>query len=144
MGAYTAVKRFLAAIRPENGPKPYEARFETGPGRFCPLRGRPHRRSRHQPGRLVFSLVLGHSQFLFVRVEYPLTRMGQTLALPFFAMTEWADKWLGGGAHPLELRSKSTGQKLRVALVDERGRIVKGSDVDWCQSESGARSRQGS
>lgn len=56
--------------------------------------------------------------------------MGQTLALPFFAMTEWADKWLGGGAHPLELRSKPTGQKLRVALVDERGRIVKGSDVD--------------
>jgi hypothetical protein len=31
-GAYTAVKRFLAAIRPENGPKPYEARFETPPG----------------------------------------------------------------------------------------------------------------
>ncbi len=65
-----------------------------------------------------------------VRVEYPLTRMGQTLALPFFAMTEWADRWLGGGAHPLELRSKSTDQKLRVALVDEGGRIVKGSDVD--------------
>ena len=31
-GAYTAVKRFLAAIRPENGPKPYEVRFETPPG----------------------------------------------------------------------------------------------------------------
>src|SRR5271170_5219919 len=28
-GAYTAVKRFLATIRPENGPKPYEVRFET-------------------------------------------------------------------------------------------------------------------
>ncbi len=32
LGAYTAVKRFLAAIRPENGPKPYEVRFETPPG----------------------------------------------------------------------------------------------------------------
>lgn len=32
MGAYTAVKRFLAAIRPENGPKPFEVRFETPPG----------------------------------------------------------------------------------------------------------------
>ena len=32
VGAYTAVKRFLAAIRPENGPKPYEVRFETPPG----------------------------------------------------------------------------------------------------------------
>ncbi len=31
-GAYTAVKRFLAATRPENGPKPYEVRFETPPG----------------------------------------------------------------------------------------------------------------
>lgn len=31
-GAYTAVKRYLAAIRPENGPKPYEVRFETPAG----------------------------------------------------------------------------------------------------------------
>src|SRR5579863_6648186 len=31
-GAYTAVKRYLAAIRPENGPKPYELRFETPAG----------------------------------------------------------------------------------------------------------------
>ena len=30
-GAYTAVKRFLAAIRPESGPKHYEVRFETPP-----------------------------------------------------------------------------------------------------------------
>jgi DNA-binding HxlR family transcriptional regulator len=65
-----------------------------------------------------------------VRVEYPLTRMGQTLSLPFLAMTEWADKWLGGGAQPLKLRSKATGQKLMVALIDEEGRIAKGSDVD--------------
>ena len=31
-GAYTAVKRHLAAIRPDRGPKPYEVRFETLPG----------------------------------------------------------------------------------------------------------------
>jgi hypothetical protein len=62
--------------------------------------------------------------------DYPLTRMGQTLSLPFFAMTEWADRWLGGGIHPLELRSKSTGRKLRVALIDKGRRIAKGSDVD--------------
>ena len=31
-GAYTAVKRYLAAIRPDTGPKPYEVRFETPPG----------------------------------------------------------------------------------------------------------------
>lgn len=28
-GAYTAVKRFVAAIRPQNAPKPFEVRFET-------------------------------------------------------------------------------------------------------------------
>src|SRR3954449_281313 len=32
VGAYTAVKRYLAAIRPQNAPKPYEVRFETPPG----------------------------------------------------------------------------------------------------------------
>src|SRR4029077_8243906 len=48
------------------------------------------------------------------RIEYPLTRMGQGLALPFMAMTAWGDKWLGGGASPLTLRSKSTGQKFAV------------------------------
>ncbi len=31
-GAYTAVKRFVAAIRPSDGPKPFEVRFETPPG----------------------------------------------------------------------------------------------------------------
>ena len=31
-GAYTAVKRFVAAIRPSEGPKPFEVRFETPPG----------------------------------------------------------------------------------------------------------------
>ena len=31
-GAYTAVKRFVAAIRPEHRPKPFEVRFETPPG----------------------------------------------------------------------------------------------------------------
>ena len=31
-GAYTAVKRFVAAIRLENAPKPFEVRFETPPG----------------------------------------------------------------------------------------------------------------
>src|ERR1700747_148206 len=31
-GGYTAVKRFVAAIRPDNQPKPFEKRFETAPG----------------------------------------------------------------------------------------------------------------
>jgi DNA-binding HxlR family transcriptional regulator len=64
------------------------------------------------------------------RIEYPLTRMGQALGLPFMAMTAWGDKWLGGGISPLTLRSKSTDQKFSVALVDEGGRRAKGSDIE--------------
>lgn len=64
------------------------------------------------------------------RVEYPLTKMGQALALPFFAMTEWGDRWLGDGVSPMSLRSKATGQRLSVALVDEDGRVAKRSDVE--------------
>jgi transposase len=41
-GAYTAVKRFVAAIRRNDGPKPFEVRFETPAGHQaqvdCPLR----------------------------------------------------------------------------------------------------------
>lgn len=72
VGAYTAVKRYLAAIRPENGSKPYEVRFETAAGvqaqvdfaRFVVT-------FTDDPGstRIVwlFSLVLGHSRFIFAR-----------------------------------------------------------------------------
>src|SRR3712207_3999722 len=31
-GAYTAVKRFVSAIRPSDGPRPFEVRFETPAG----------------------------------------------------------------------------------------------------------------
>src|SRR5215469_2009034 len=64
------------------------------------------------------------------RIEYPLTRMGQALGLPFMAMAAWGDKWLGDGVSPLTLRSTSTGQKLSVALVDEEGRRATAADID--------------
>lgn len=71
-GAYTAVKRYLAAIRPDHDPKPYEVRFETRAGvqgqvdfaRFVV-------EFTDDPGmaRIVwlFSMVLGYSRFLFAR-----------------------------------------------------------------------------
>ncbi len=71
-GAYTAVKRFVSAIRPDNQPKPFEVRFETPPGyqaqvdfaRFVTV-------FTDEPGiiRIVwlFSLVLGHSRHIFAR-----------------------------------------------------------------------------
>jgi DNA-binding HxlR family transcriptional regulator len=46
------------------------------------------------------------------RIEYPLTRMGQALGLPFMAMTAWGDKWLGDGISPLMLRSKIDRSKI--------------------------------
>ena len=81
-GAYTAVKRFLAAIRPENGPKPYEVRFETPPGVQAQVDfARFVVDFADDPGtsRVVwlFSLVLGHSRFLFAR--YVLHQDLQTL-----------------------------------------------------------------
>jgi DNA-binding HxlR family transcriptional regulator len=63
------------------------------------------------------------------RIEYPLTKMGQALSLPFMAMTAWGDRWLGDGTSPLTLRSKSTGQKFSVALVDEGGNRAEKSDI---------------
>jgi len=81
-GAYTAVKRFLAAIRPDNGPKPYEVRFETPPGLQAQVDfARFVVDFADDPGtsRVVwlFSLVLGHSRFLFAR--YVLHQDLQTL-----------------------------------------------------------------
>ena len=80
-------------------------------------RGIMERRAYREPGRRA-------------RVEYPLTRMGQTLGLPFMAMTAWGDRWLGDGTSPLTLRSRSTGRKLSVALVDERGKRAKKGDIE--------------
>jgi DNA-binding HxlR family transcriptional regulator len=64
------------------------------------------------------------------RVEYALTKMGASLGLPFIAMTEWGDKWLGEGGSPFTLRSKANGHRLRVALVDETGRRVKAAEIE--------------
>ena len=64
------------------------------------------------------------------RIEYPLTEMGRALGLPFMAMTEWSDHWIGKDTSPLTLRSKSTGQRLKVAMVDENGKPVRKDDVE--------------
>jgi len=63
------------------------------------------------------------------RIEYPLTKMGSELSLPFMAMTAWGDKWLAEGEPQLALHSRSSGQRLRVAMIDERGKLAKSSDV---------------
>jgi DNA-binding HxlR family transcriptional regulator len=65
------------------------------------------------------------------RIEYPLTKMGAQLGLPFFAMTEWGDRWLSEGEPHFGLRSRVSGRKLRVMLVDERGKPVKPQDIQY-------------
>jgi transposase len=71
-GAYTPVKRFVAAVRPNNGPKPFEVRFETPPGLQAQVDfARFVVAFEDEPGvkRIIwlFSLVLGHSRYLFAR-----------------------------------------------------------------------------
>lgn len=82
VGAYTAVKRHLAAIRPENRPKLYEVRFETPPGVQAQVdfaRFVVDFTDDPSTSRIVwlFSLVLGHSRFIFAR--YVLHQDLQTL-----------------------------------------------------------------
>jgi transposase len=71
-GAYTAVKRFIAAIRPESQAKPFEVRFETPPGYQAQVDfARFVTTFTDEPGivRIVwlFSMVLGHSRHIFAR-----------------------------------------------------------------------------
>jgi transposase len=71
-GAYTAVKRFAAAIRPDNAPKPFEVRFETPAGKQAQVDfARFVTIFTDEPGvtRIIwlFSMVLGHSRFIFAR-----------------------------------------------------------------------------
>lgn len=64
------------------------------------------------------------------RIEYPLTKKGQSLGLSFTALTEWSDHWIGKGSGPLALRSKATGKKLFIALVDEHGNLARSDEVE--------------
>lgn len=118
-GAYTAVKRYLAAIRPENGPKPYEVRFETPPGvqaqvdfaRFVVDFDDDPSRSRIV---WLFSLVLGHSRFLFGR--YVLHQDLQTL------LRCHIEAFAAIGGVPIEILYDR--MKTAVAGEDDQGHII--------------------
>ncbi len=71
-GAYSPVDRLVAAIRPGNGPKPFEIRFETPPSLQAQVDfARFVVAFDDEPGstRIIwlFSLVLGHLRFIFAR-----------------------------------------------------------------------------
>ena len=71
------------------------------------------------------------------RQEYCLTEMGEALRLPFLAMREWSDRWVGQGrTPPMRLVRQSNGSEIHVAFVDQAGCIVPPDDLtagfeDW-------------
>ena len=63
------------------------------------------------------------------RPEYWLTPKGVELRLPFLALSQWGDLWLADDKPPpVAVRSRVTGEALRVALVDRAGREVAASE----------------
>ena len=71
------------------------------------------------------------------RKEYALTDMGEALRLPFLAMRQWSDQWVGQGrAPPFRLARRSNGSPVHVAYVDAAGDIAPDDDLiahfaDW-------------
>jgi DNA-binding HxlR family transcriptional regulator len=74
------------------------------------------------------------------RKEYCLTEMGEALRLPFLAMREWSDRWVGQGrTPPMKLMRRSDGSEIHVAFVDEAERVVPSDDLtagfeDWAST----------
>jgi hypothetical protein len=74
------------------------------------------------------------------RQEYQLTEMGEELRLPFLAMRQWSDRWVGQGrTPPMTLVRKSDGSEIHVAFTDVAGRVVPGEDLtarfeEWAPS----------
>ena len=119
VGAYTAVKRFVAAIRPNDGPKPFEVRFETPAGHQAQVDfARFVVTFEDEPGvtRIVwlFSLVLGHSRHIVAR--FVLHQDLQTLLRCHMAAFEAI------GGVPIEILSDR--MKTAVTGQDDEGHIV--------------------
>lgn len=124
MGAYTAVKRYLAAIRPEHDPKPYELRFETKAGVQAQVDfARFVVEFSDEPGMVrivwLFSLVLGYSRFLFAR--YVLHQDLQTLLRCHCQAFEAID------GVPIEILY----DRMKTAVIgeDDQGHIVYNSSL---------------
>jgi len=59
-----------------------------------------------------------------MRSAYVLTPSGRALALTLLALTQWGEEHILKGPAPVEIRDRSTGRPLRVALVNEANQIV--------------------
>ncbi|MEQ9314831.1 MAG: helix-turn-helix domain-containing protein [Henriciella sp.] len=58
------------------------------------------------------------------RFGYSLTEKGRDLALTFIALTHWSEAHVLGEPGPIEIVDQESGRSLRVALIDEDGRVV--------------------
>jgi Predicted transcriptional regulators len=71
------------------------------------------------------------------RKEYVLTAMGEALRLPFLAMRQWSDQWVGAGSTPpFRIARRSDGASVHIAYVDDKGQPVPEEDLvahfaDW-------------
>ena len=64
------------------------------------------------------------------RPEYLLTEMGEALRLPFLAMRQWSDHWVGKDrTPPMNLVRRSNGARVRIACVDDTGALVDPADL---------------
>lgn len=58
------------------------------------------------------------------RLGYALTKKGRDLAPTLIALTHWSEAHILGAPGPIDVVDALSGRSLRVALVDDRGRIV--------------------
>jgi len=58
------------------------------------------------------------------RVGYALTVKGRDLAMTLIALTHWSEAHILGKLGPVDLVDAVSGRSLRVALVDDEGKIV--------------------
>lgn len=71
------------------------------------------------------------------RKKYILTEMGEALRLPFLAMRQWSDQWVGQRrTPPFQLACRSNGRGVHVAYVDDAGEVAPEQDLmahfaDW-------------
>ena len=64
------------------------------------------------------------------RHEYLLTEMGDALRLPFLAMRQWSDRWVGlGRPPPMTLVRQADGSEINVNFTDSTGQVVRVDDL---------------
>lgn len=59
------------------------------------------------------------------RQAYVLTEVGRDAALTLIALMQWGEAHVTGRPAPIEIVDKTTGRRLRAALVDDEGRTVE-------------------